>query len=122
MRITFNWLKEFINISISPEETAETLTMIGLEVEGIERFDDDAVFEVNVTPNRPDCLSVFGIARELSAALDLPLKSPEYKLTEDASAPDFKVEISDAGLCHRYAGRIIKGIKVSNSPEWLKTG
>lgn len=120
MRITFNWLKEFINISISPEEAAETLTMIGLEVEGIERFDDDAVFEVNVTPNRPDCLSVLGIARELSAALAIPLKSPQYKLTEDASEPDFKVEILDAALCHRYAGRIIKGIKVSNSPEWLK--
>lgn len=120
MRVPFEWLKEFIDITVSPEEVAERLTMIGLEVEAAERLGDDIVFEVNVTPNRPDCLSVFGIARELSATLNIPLKSPEYEIKEEGSDADFKIEILDEGLCHRYAGRVIKDVKVSHSPEWLK--
>ena len=120
MRVPFEWLKEFININLSAEEVAETLTLIGLEVEAKERLDNDVIFEVNVTPNRPDCLSIFGIARELSAALNIPLKSPEHKIKGEDLNGDFKIEILDAGLCHRYAGRVIKDVKVSHSPEWLK--
>lgn len=120
MRVPFEWLKEFIDIAVSPEGVAERLTMIGLEVEAAERLGDDIVFEVNVTPNRPDCLSIFGIARELSATLNIPLKSPGYEIKEEDSDADFKIEILDEGLCHRYAGRVIKDVKVSHSPEWLK--
>ncbi|NTU43464.1 MAG: hypothetical protein HGA78_10550, partial [Nitrospirales bacterium] len=57
MRVSLHWLKEFIDIGASPEEVAHRLTMIGLEVESTEEVGDDTVFEVNVTPNRPDCLS-----------------------------------------------------------------
>ncbi|MBI4689694.1 MAG: phenylalanine--tRNA ligase subunit beta [Nitrospirae bacterium] len=120
MRVPFEWLKEFLDISSGPEEVADILTMIGLEVEGTERFADDVVFEVNVTPNRPDCLSIIGIARELSAALNVSLKYPEYEISEKRLTHDFKIEILNDNLCHRYAGRIIKGIKVEDSPEWLK--
>jgi phenylalanyl-tRNA synthetase beta chain len=69
MRIPFEWLKEFIHIVASPEEVADRLTMIGFEVEALERFEDDTVLEVNVTPNRPDCLSIIGIAKECSSSL-----------------------------------------------------
>lgn len=120
MRISFEWLKDFVDINISPEKVAETLTMTGLEIEGMEKIDNDVVFEVNVTPNRPDCLSIFGIAREISAALGLPLKNPEIKMQEEDSNDGFKIEILDANLCGRYAGRVIKGVKVSDSPDWLK--
>ncbi len=72
MRATYEWLKELVDISASPQEVSEKLTMIGLEVEGEEKVDGDVVFEVNVTPNRPDCLSMTGIARELSAAFQDP--------------------------------------------------
>ncbi|MBI4683776.1 MAG: phenylalanine--tRNA ligase subunit beta [Nitrospirae bacterium] len=119
MRVPFEWLKEFIDISLGADEVAHTLTMIGLEVEAVERLGDDAVFEVNVTPNRPDCLSIFGIARELSAALNLSLRLPEYDIKEQVSKDDFRIEIMDEDLCHRYAGRIVKGVKISDSPEWL---
>lgn len=120
MRVPFEWLREFTDISASPKEIADTLTMIGLEVEAVEKLDNDTMFEVNVTPNRPDCLSIFGIARELSAALNIPLKSPEHVVHEEDSEGDFKIEIVDSNLCRRYAGRVIKGVKVSESPEWLK--
>jgi len=121
MRVPFEWLKEFIDIAVSPDEIADRLTMIGLEVEGQEELDDDVILEVNVTPNRPDCLNVLGIARELSAAMNIPLKYSEYKIKEEGSDDEFKIEILNASLCHRYAGRVIKGVKVAHSPEWLKS-
>ncbi len=120
MRVPFEWLKEFVNINIGESETAERLTMIGLEVEAAEDVGGDVVFEVNVTPNRPDCLSIMGVARELSAALNLPLKPVDCKIKEEDSDDGFKVEILTADLCRRYAGRVIRGVKIAASPEWLK--
>jgi hypothetical protein len=60
MRVSFEWLKDFVDITASPQKVADRLTMAGLEIEGIEVVADDQVFEVNVTPNRPDCLSIVG--------------------------------------------------------------
>ncbi|MBI3378206.1 MAG: phenylalanine--tRNA ligase subunit beta [Nitrospirae bacterium] len=120
MRVPFDWLKEFVDITKSPEEVADMLTMAGLEVEAVEKLDGDFVFEVNVTPNRPDCLSIIGIARELATAINLPLKHPEHDIKEEASDAGFKIEILDADLCHRYAGRVIKGVKIAPSPDWLR--
>lgn len=119
MRVPFEWLKEFVNTSLSPAEIAEKLTMLGLEVESLEKADKDTILEVNVTPNRPDCLSIFGIAREISAALNVPLKFPEFKVKEEGLISNFKVEICDEDLCSRYAGRIIKNVKITDSPEWI---
>lgn len=121
MRVPFDWLKEFVDITKSPEEVADILTMAGLEVEAVEKLDGDFVFEVNVTPNRPDCLSIIGIAREIATAMNLPLKHPEHDIKEEASDDGFKIEILDANLCHRYAGRVIKGVKIAPSPDWLKS-
>jgi len=120
MRVPFEWLKEFVEIAVSPEEVAEKLTMIGLEVEGIEPVDGDKVLEVNVTPNRPDCLSMAGIARELSAAYCIPLKIPEHELDAEQPVSDFSVEIECPELCHRYAGRYIKDVTIADSPAWVK--
>lgn len=120
MRVPFEWLKEFIDIKDSADEVAHRLTLIGLEVEAMEPQDADVVFEVNVTPNRPDCLSILGIARELSAAIGTPLRFPEHEIKEEILDVDFKVEILDSELCHRYAGRIVKGIEISQAPEWMK--
>src|SRR4030066_2589456 len=83
MRISFEWLKEFVDVTATPEEVAERLTMIGFEVEGAESVGDDTVFEVNVTPNRPDCLSIIGIAREISAAFKLPMTIPACDIKEE---------------------------------------
>ncbi len=120
MRIPFEWLKEFVEIDGTPEETAEKLTMIGLEVEGIESVDGDEVLEVNVTPNRPDCLSILGIARELSAAYKRPLKIPQHALNSEQPVSDFSIEIVHPELCNRYTGRLMKDVKISDSPSWIK--
>lgn len=120
MRIPLEWLKEFVDFSISTDELILKLTMLGLEVEGVERMEDDTVLEVNVTPNRPDCLSILGIAREVSALLNIPLKFPEYGISEESGVSLVDVGIADDDLCHRYAGRDIRGVTVGGSPDWMK--
>jgi phenylalanyl-tRNA synthetase beta chain len=120
MRVPYEWLKEFVEITVTPEEVAERLTMTGLEVEGVESVNGDTVFEVNVTPNRPDCLSMIGISREVSAIFNIPLKIPAHEIKEDVPLSDFSVEISSPELCNRYAGRLIKGVRIADSPEWIK--
>ncbi len=121
MRVPFKWLKEFINIKEQPHDVAHRLTMIGLEVEATEHVDGDIVFEVNVTPNRPDCLSIIGIARELSAIYKEELKFPEHNIIAEAKELDFNVDILDADLCFRYAGRVVKNVRIGPSPDWLKS-
>jgi len=120
MHVPFEWLKEFVEITVSPEEIAEKLTMIGLEVVGIESVDGDKVFDVDVTPNRPDCLSMVGIAREVSAAYRIPLKIPDHVLETKQPESDFSIEIVCPELCHRYTGRYIRNVTITGSPSWLK--
>jgi len=118
MLLAVEWLKDFIEIKEGVEEISDMLTMIGLEVEGEEASEDAAVFEVNITPNRPDCLSVVGIARELRAVTGRALKFPEYHV-EDEFEGDLHIVIGSP-LCSRYTGRIIQGVRVGESPGWMK--
>jgi phenylalanyl-tRNA synthetase beta chain len=120
MRLPFEWLKELVPVTASAEKVAERLTMIGFEVEGVEQMDGDTVLEVNVTPNRPDCLSIIGLAREISAAFNIPLKMPLHDIKGDLRNPGFSVEILNPELCNRYAGRVIKNVIISVSPEWIQ--
>ncbi len=79
----------------------------------------DTVYDIEVTPNRPDWLSVIGIAREISALTGNPLRLPEISLIEtDESAVPVKVEAPE--LCPRYTARLIRGVKIGPSPAWLK--
>ena len=118
MKASYNWLKEFVDFKEKPEELAHILTMAGLEVEFIEKAGDDIIFDIGVTPNRPDWLSMRGIAREISAILDLPIKDVSASVSnENGMGP--AVEIKDPALCPRYSSRIIKGVKPGPSPEWL---
>lgn len=83
---------------------------------------NDVVFELEITPNRPDCLSHIGIAREIAAYYGRKVKYPSYDLfetLEDASN-NVKIEIEDKERCKRFAGRVMKNITVKESPEWLQ--
>ncbi len=83
---------------------------------------DDVVFELEITPNRPDCLSLIGVAREIRAETGNALKLPEVDFNEDET--DIReltsVTIEDPDLCPRYAARVIRGVKVGESPAWLQ--
>lgn len=121
MKISLNWLRDYIGIDLSAEQIAETLSDLGLPYEGIEHLADDAVIDVEVTTNRSDCLSFIGVARELAAASGKPLKIPAVDLPESQKdvTQIASVEILEPQLCGRYTARIIEGVKVGPSPDWL---
>jgi phenylalanyl-tRNA synthetase beta chain len=122
MKILLNWLKDYIETGLPAEKIAEILSDLGLPCEGIKSFDDDVVIDVEITSNRGDCLSYIGVARELAAATGGKLKMPAVKLDESAGdvADLAAVEIAEPDLCGRYTARIIEGVKVRPSPDWLK--
>ncbi len=83
----------------------------------------DVVLEVAITPNRGDCLSVVGIAREVAALTGVRLRVPAARLSEKApaSAESIRVEIRDTDVCRRYVARVIRGVKVGVSPLWMRS-
>lgn len=122
MKVTYNWLKDFVEIKIAPSALADRLTMAGLEVTAIEEKDGDFVFEIEVTSNRPDWLSVKGIAREVAAITNAKPKTHNLKLkpkTHNDKTP-LKIDIENKKDCPLYTAKIIKDVKVGPSPHWLK--
>lgn len=123
MKISYNWLKEYIDIKGPPEKLAEILTQSGTEVKAIDAVEDgDHLMDMEITPNRSDCLSYIGIAREISALTGKKIKTPFLKIGggKTGSEGRFSVEIKDGGLCPRYTARLVKNVSVKESPEWLK--
>ncbi|MEE8359744.1 MAG: phenylalanine--tRNA ligase subunit beta [Candidatus Omnitrophota bacterium] len=122
MKIPYSWLKDHVNFgTLKAEEVAEKLTIIGLEVVMIEKNFGDSIFDIEVTPNRPDCLSILGIAREAAASMNKKLKMPKAKELKAVIKEKPTIEIRDKKLCPRYTGRIIKNVKVAPSPKWLSS-
>lgn len=128
MNISYNWLKELIDIELSPEETAAALTRVGLAVEGIHPHKGDLVLDIDLTSNRPDCLSHLGVAREIGVITGLPLKAATGSDAADDEldavpfpsvlAPEV-VRVDAPELCNRFTARVIRGVKIGPSPEWL---
>ncbi len=122
MKISYEWLKEYVNLSLSPQEVAECLNRIGLMVENISSFEGDTVFEIETYANRPDTLGHLGVARELATLLGLNLKIKKWPLKElsQTTAEIVDISILDPQLCPRYCGLVVRGVKVGPSPEWLR--
>ncbi|HXC70161.1 MAG TPA: phenylalanine--tRNA ligase subunit beta, partial [Pyrinomonadaceae bacterium] len=121
MFISYKWLKELTDTKFSAQEVQERLTMVGLAIDAVERHEQDYVIDVEVPSNRPDCLSHVGIARELTVIERKQLRLPEERpiKTEGKSASLTSVEINDPDLCPRYAARLVRGVKIGPSPDWL---
>ncbi|TBR14832.1 phenylalanine--tRNA ligase subunit beta, partial [bacterium] len=113
MKVTYNWLKDFLDIKIPPRELADKLTMMGLEVGSIEEAAGDFIFEIEITSNRPDWLSVVGLSREIAAVTGKSIKDPyqRTKLKENKKSP-LQITIENKKDCPFYTGRVIKNIKV----------
>jgi phenylalanyl-tRNA synthetase beta chain len=147
MRIPVDWLNEYVPNKLSVKELAFILTNVGLEVEAIEeggttgepqitqiapiasacggrngRTAISAVFDIKVTPNRGDCLSVLGVARELAMRLrqSLPEREPKVAETGPAAESLVRVTLDDPALCPRYSARVVRGVKIGPSPEWAQ--
>ena len=121
MLAPLSWLNEFIKIDQKPEILGEKLTETGLGTEKISKLPDgDILFEFEITPNRPDLLSILGIAREIGAVEN---KKADYKVSE-INAPK-KEELSikivnDFSLCPRYTAIIIKNVTVKEAPKFIQ--
>src|SRR5262245_24307995 len=121
MFISYEWLKELTDTKLTPAELRDRLTMVGLAIDAVEEHNGDAVLDVEVPSNRPDCLSHVGIAREVSVIEKGHVRLPTSELQRvDGRAADFtSVEIKDLDLCPRYAARLVRGVKIGPSPDWL---
>jgi len=129
MRLVISWLRDFVDVQASPGEIAGTLALRGFEVASVETLPNhethpelpDGVIDFEVTANRPDCLSVMGLAREVATAFDIPY-APTH-VTGGAFVPDgesdrIRVTIEDAELGPRYAGAVAD-ITSAASPAWM---
>ena len=121
MQFSRNWLKEFIDINISTEDICSQLTMAGLEVEGYDSFNSkitgqDAIIKLDITPNRGDCFSILGVARELSVINNLKFKNPTFQPIQGTFKEDIKIQVCKEAP--RYVRRSIKNIdlKVKTLP------
>lgn len=121
MIVSWNWLKDYLNLEMPVEELAHRLTMAGLNLEEVHPYEGDFAIDLEVTSNRPDCLGHLGIAREIGVLFDLPMKIPPAQVkgsgqkTSDATS----VEIACPDLCPAYVARVIRGVKIGPSPDWL---
>ena len=132
MRVPIEWLTEFVPTKLIAEQLAERLTMAGLEVTGIERVDGEPILDLEITPNRADCLSIVGLAREVAALTGQRLKPPSalgsrlkapgkshraYSLQPRAQVT---IRIEDRQGCLRYLGRLIDDVRIGPSPAWMQ--
>ena len=124
MQFSRNWLKEFVDFKISDEELCEQLTMLGLEVDDCKAYDSkltgkDAIIKLDLTPNRGDCFSILGIAREVAALNNLPLTLPETINIKDSVKSPLSVSVCNEAP--RYVGRFITGINLKEKiPSLIK--
>src|SRR2546429_9323485 len=121
MFISYNWLRELTGTKLDAQQVRDRLTNVGLAVDAVETRTDDSVLDVEVPSNRGDCLSHVGIARELAVIDKSKIQNPKAKVqsTNGKTSDVASVEILDPDLCPRYAARVVRGVKIAPSPDWL---
>src|SRR5271169_538385 len=121
MKVLYNWLKEFVDLTATPEELRTRLSLSGTAVEAMEQTASGPLLDAELTSNRADCLGHYGIAREAAALYRLPLKSvqPRLRETSEQVSSATRVEIDSPELCGRYTARVLRGVKIGPSPDWL---
>ena len=124
MKISPQWLRDFVDLNVNYHQLADDLTLAGIAVESVSGEGDATIFEMDITTNRPDAMNHYGVARECSAIYDLPLKAIEPELQVavpaqaggDSRAP-FSIDIQDGQGCARFTARIIRDATIKRSPE-----
>ncbi len=121
MKVSLNWLSDYVDVSMPVDKLGERLTAIGLNLEGIIEAGDDIVLDLEITSNRSDCLGHLGVARELAAATGAKFTPPAISKppTTGKAGKLTSVEVLDPEMCPRYTARVIRGVKVGPSPQWM---
>ncbi|MDE2928172.1 MAG: phenylalanine--tRNA ligase subunit beta [Acidobacteriota bacterium] len=123
MKIGWNWLQDYLDLQgMDSDRLSVALGMLGFPVESVDETGDGRVLELEVTTNRPDCLNHLGIAREVSARFGLELRVPDLSEPPGrvVANPGARVSIEAPDLCPRYAARVMSGVRIGPSPDWLK--
>ncbi|MEO2020889.1 MAG: phenylalanine--tRNA ligase subunit beta [Pirellulaceae bacterium] len=122
MLVSWNWLKNYVALDMARSDLENRLAMSGLNHEGTKSVGDDFAIDLEVTSNRADCLGHIGVAREISVLWDQPLNLPDPQPVANGPSihDQFKIRIDAPELCQRYIGRIIRGVKIGPSPQWLQ--
>src|SRR3989344_2098568 len=118
MIVPLSWLKEYVDITLTPKELGGKLTEVGLGCEKITKTSDDTILELEITPNRPDCLSIIGIAREIAVIEQKSVRYPKLKTNlkpsshlEGGKLLSLTIK-TDSKINPRFTGIIIDNIKV----------
>ncbi|HEY6467908.1 MAG TPA: phenylalanine--tRNA ligase subunit beta [Candidatus Acidoferrales bacterium] len=122
MKVLYNWLKEFVDVTAPVTDLRSRLSLAGVAIDSIEDTPAGPVLDAEITANRPDCLGHYGIAREVAAIYRLsvaPLR-PQIKESSEKVASATRVDIESPDLCGRYTVRVLRGVKVQPSPDWLR--
>ena len=121
MKLPIRWLKKYIDCSLSAEKLEEILTMSGSKVEAVEKKGADAVLEIEVTTNRPDCLSILGLAYEVSALTGKKVSAPKSYSQKETPSKNFKkffdISVEDKKACPLYTARLIQNVAVKPAPQ-----
>src|SRR6266513_29321 len=131
MKLSAQWIRDFVDLTVDNRRLAEDLTDVGISVEGISGNGAETVFEMEIGTNRPDAMNHYGVAREAAAIYDLPLKplsavsDKSPLLAKDArnGAPraehdaPFPITVEEPQLCPRFSARVIRGTRIKPSPE-----
>jgi phenylalanyl-tRNA synthetase beta chain len=122
MKLVYNWLKEFVDATASPADLRARLSLSGTAIDSVEESAAGPVLDAEITANRPDCLGHYGMAREIAAIYRLALKpvNPQLKESAEKASGATRAEIECPELCGRYTARVLRGVKVQPSPDWLR--
>ena len=118
MKISANWIRDFVSPTASDREVAEALTISGIAIEGYFGEGADQTWEAEITTNRVDAMNHYGVAREVSAIYDLDLMPIGPRIFESGPAY-FSIAIDDAEGCARYTARVVRGVKIAPSPAHM---
>ncbi|MEX2172591.1 MAG: phenylalanine--tRNA ligase subunit beta [Pirellulales bacterium] len=121
MIVSYEWLADYVELPASVDELTERLTLSGLNLESVTPVGGDVAIDLEVTSNRPDCLGLIGVAREVAVLFGSSLKKPDPqpKAGKTPVGKLARVTIDCPELCPRYTARVIRGVKVGPSPAWL---
>ena len=122
MIVSWNWLTEYLRLDIPVETLSERLMLAGLNHESTEEVGGDLAIDLEVTSNRPDCLAHIGIAREIGVLFDRAVRIPDPRpKTSGADVETLaRIKIEAPELCPRFTARVVTGVKVGESPWWIR--
>ena len=130
MKVPISWLQQYVDVQDTVSGLVDKLTFSGLEVEAVEVFDNDVegleidtpetVLELEVTPNRPDCLSMIGIAREVAALYNLPWKCPDLACKVSGRRNQIDVTVETDRACLGYTARVMENVELAQAPDWMR--